>query len=613
MAGFSKIISKMELPKVNEDLIKGIRDEPLVNYVVAAFKTLESRYLKLVDWELITDETQFDPDEINIKHIKDPKSKKFTKRLSMNKSSFDLLRLHFKLRAKDGEMDKVCEILIFKQVKGYMFLLNGKKCYPLYQLVDASTYSTADRVSLKTNLLTLDLQKINKNIEDVNGTMFLAPIFIFNGFKKKIIPLLYYLATIGLNNTIRYFQFEDIIEIHRYKKYDKETQYCFRSLNGFYVKVLKYFFDNDMFTRSFVNMLVELLVECDSIENLESNEFWTGVLGSKFFISKDKDANLEKFIKGKGVIVSFNRLLDTIIRSNLRLDMYNKRDTYAILRWMMREYYVLKEKDNMDLKNKRIRLGEYIASYLIREFSGKMNMFLSESNVTLEMVSNLLNFGQNILIKAVSGAKASLLRYEGSVNDMDLFNRLKITTKGISALGENGSNAVNIKYRGIHPSYVGRLDLNTSGTSDPGLTTNLTTSCKMYGKFFVDEKEPNEYIKNFKKLYANYFNGEKLKVKKLDYFYSKLEKSEKALRRLEDISRFIEDDRFNSFDGYVVIDVTKPKPKLVRIKKSNVDNSFIKTIDTSKGKKKRKKKKDIVEETIPEKKKIKIKVKKKKI
>lgn len=605
---FSDIICKVPVAKVNEDLIYNIRQESLAEYVVDAFKTLESKHLKMTDWELITDESKFDPDQINVKHIKANKNKKYTKRLSMTRSRYDLLRMHFHLKASDGECDETLELLLFKTVKNYYYVIDGNKFYPIYQLLDSSTYTTKDFATLKSMLLPIAIKKIDSNITTVQGDVLYAPVFNLCIFKKKIKPILYYLATIGFNNTMRYFQMEDIIDVSRNKKYDKNEQYCFRTNKGFYIKVIKYFFDNDLFTRNVVNMLHGEMEDCESTQDLHSNEYWTIRLGSRYISSTNSQ---DLLIKGKGIIVSFHRLLDRIIKKNLKHIVYNKRDSYAIVRWMMRDFYDIKAKDNMDLKNKRIRLAEYIAAYVIKKLSGKMNSFLAESNVKLEDVQKLIAHDKNMIIRTVIGSKAPLLRYDNSVNDMDLFTALKYSSKGPSSIGEKGGNSINIKYRGIHTSYVSRLDLNTSGSSDPGLSGIITPFCELHGKFFSEEPEPDNWSKNFKKLYSNYFNGSKLKVKKLDYFYSKMKKSEKALRRLEDIKCFIDDDPYNDMNGYIAIDVTKNKPKLIRIKRKGEITDYIKDDETDKKKKKKKKstkKKEVVDNVIEPKKKTVIRI-----
>ena len=72
MATFKQFLSSKEnenpnASRFNEDLIYKIREEPLCEYIIKAFRILESKYLKIIDWELITDETKFDINKINVK------------------------------------------------------------------------------------------------------------------------------------------------------------------------------------------------------------------------------------------------------------------------------------------------------------------------------------------------------------------------------------------------------------------------------------------------------------------------------------------------------------------------------------------------------------------
>ena len=49
-----------------------------------------------------------------------------------------------------------------------------------------------------------------------------------------------------------------------------------------------------------------------------------------------------------------------------------------------------------------------------------------------------------------------------------MFVALKFTINGIGSIGQNNSNTIGVKYRGLHTSYIGRLDLNSSSSSEPG-------------------------------------------------------------------------------------------------------------------------------------------------
>ena len=56
-----------------------------------------------------------------------------------------------------------------------------------------------------------------------------------------------------------------------------------------------------------------------------------------------------------------------------------------------------------------------------------------------------------------------MLRYDDNVNDLDIFGKLKVTFKGPNSLGNNNDNSISTRYRGLNPSYLGKLDINVCG------------------------------------------------------------------------------------------------------------------------------------------------------
>ena len=96
----------------------------------------------------------------------------------------------------------------------------------------------------------------------------------------------------------------------------------------------------------------------------------------------------------------------------------------------------------------------------------------------------------DFLIKAMT--RDSLINCTGMVNDLDVFSSLKFTYKGVSGLGESASS-IPRQYRQVHPSHIGRLDLNAVSTSDPGLTGMLCPMAELYDGSFSDVSEPNTW------------------------------------------------------------------------------------------------------------------------
>lgn len=87
---------------------------------------------------------------------------------------------------------------------------------------------------------------------------------------------------------------------------------------------------------------------------------------------------------------------------------------------------------------------------------------------------------------------------------------------------------------------------------------------ELYGKFFTDEQEPQSWDTNFGNMYKNYFNGETLPVKPLNYFYNKEKNSRKGLRQLDSIQSFIEDDPHIG-NKNLFFDVRKDKVKIITL------------------------------------------------
>lgn len=55
------------------------------------------------------------------------------------------------------------------------------------------------------------------------------------------------------------------------------------------------------------------------------------------------------------------------------------------------------------------------------------------------------------------------------------------------------------RYRGLHHSFIGHIDLTVCGNSDPGTSGLLTPYSKMDGLYFDDSMEPDDSIFAFKR------------------------------------------------------------------------------------------------------------------
>ena len=157
---------------------------------------------------------------------------------------------------------------------------------------------------------------------------------------------------------------------------------------------------------------------------------------------------------------------------------------------MMMQFNELRMKDNLDLSTKRLRDNEYVASLLTIELSRRLNRVLSlGEKATIDNYRELFKFPGDILIQKMHNS--GVLRFNDNVNDMGFFSKFKYTNKGPHSLGSKNSNNIGIRYRGIHPSHLSKLDIFVCGNSDPG-TSGLLSPFSDMGSFYFDDSNEED-------------------------------------------------------------------------------------------------------------------------
>ena len=77
-----------------------------------------------------------------------------------------------------------------------------------------------------------------------------------------------------------------------------------------------------------------------------------------------------------------------------------------------------------------------------------------------------------------------------SILGKDLYQKLYLIGKVSNSLGMRSERNISIKYRSCHPSYLGKLDLNTCSASSPGLNGCISPFAKTDRLWFDRKKEP---------------------------------------------------------------------------------------------------------------------------
>ena len=112
-----------------------------------------------------------------------------------------------------------------------------------------------------------------------------------------------------------------------------------------------------------------------------------------------------------------------------------------------------------------------------------------------------------------------------------------------SSLGEQSSKIISQKYRNIHPSYLGKIDLNVSSNSDVGMSGAFTPFMELFDNFYFNPNpEPCDAGYHIHQEIAEYYNSDTCQAKGFPV--------EISFDSLEDYLKFINEyDSSVQFDG----------------------------------------------------------------
>ncbi len=83
-----------------------------------------------------------------------------------------------------------------------------------------------------------------------------------------------------------------------------------------------------------------------------------------------------------------------------------------------------------------------------------------------------------------------------------------------SSLGEQSSKIISQKYRNIHPSYFGKIDLNVSSNSDVGMSGAFTPFMELFDNFYFNPNpEPCDMGYQIHQEIAEYYNSDTCQAK----------------------------------------------------------------------------------------------------
>lgn len=508
-------------PKFNEKFFKR-SDDDLINalkHVIYSAERDSTFKIKILSFDIIDDYDDvnhvlwsYEESIINKGKIPTPEEASNNKKSSSNKkkdnqfaylnlkdSDLKVIKVTYYIEInekKNGLVNDTVEVYIAipRIIDGFYFRLNGNVYSAMYQIVDASTYnnSTAKNakkqsITFKTIFMPIRVYRYSTNLVDFNGEAVYVNYFIANMFKKSLLLIKYLLAKFGFYGCMQFLHLDKIDIVKNLRGIDLTNNYIF-PVKEYYIIIPKLEYDSIQIAQSFVYTVFICINNMnEDITDVHGPELYIKSLGLEF-TSKDLEAVYDK---GLNILASLEFIYDDMTRDDLHLPWDDKKDVYSVLRWMMYEFTSLRQKDNLDISTKKVRYAEYLASYYATRLAmGIYRVSDKGDRADLATIRKAILIPPMYLINAIT--RCQLVNYKNCVNDLDSLIALKYTYKGISGIGEK-SNAISGAYRSIHPSHLGRVDIDSSSNSDPGISGTICPLATLYDGHFTEYEEPSTW------------------------------------------------------------------------------------------------------------------------
>ena len=459
--------------------------------------------IKILSFEVIEDYATIQ--EVMYKYEEETQLNKRKKKpntyeyVNLKDSDVKILKVKYYISAKEKEQELDVMIIVPRIVDKYYFRIGGNYYSAMYQIVDASTYNNSTslnpkkpNITLKTTFSPIRVYRNSGSIDTLNENDVKINYYTIRVFNKSFNAFKYLLAKFGLYETLN---ISGITCISVTDKPINNDDYYTLTKNGIYVNIPKVVYNNDLTAQTLFLCIYTSILKETKYNDIFKNTFWIESLGGEF--------NNYSVMKGDSVLKSIESVYDISTKESIMLPEECKCDVYRIILWMMREFNYLKNKDNLDISTKKVRYAEYIASlYAMKLSQGIYRLSDSGNRVTIEQIKKSINIRPTYLLESIT--KCKLINYRNLVNDLDSLIAIKYTYKGISGIGEKNSRNVPNVIRYIHPSHIGRVDLDASPKSDPGMSGVLCPLVELHQGHFSKFQEPNYWEDEFTKVMDQY-------------------------------------------------------------------------------------------------------------
>ena len=377
--------------QLNVGLMNKEFDRPLVEYIFDAFKGFEILpNIKILGYEWEPDEDKYDVNDHVIR--RNSNKNKAIKNIAETRCGVMYIDIEVSGLDKNGDTKvhyiKKPIVIPIQDEKGY-YMIKGKKCYLIYQMVDKMLYPSFGAVTIKS-LMPICVKTTKEDFEDMDGNVHTIPIYSIQIFKTAINILLIY-SHLTISKTLGFMEVDRWIRVESkdrtYPKSDKLLLFDCGKKSDIIVAVDKEMFEKEIYVRSITGCLIALFQETKiAFADIDNWEQWMIIVGGKNTIRR-----------GIYQHIFFNRLLDDVTRKELKINDYDKQNIYYLLRWIVQNYHTLWAKDNLSMINKRLRCNEYIGSFVTAEVSKRINRIVSLGDkATIREYMNLFKFPKHL-------------------------------------------------------------------------------------------------------------------------------------------------------------------------------------------------------------------------
>ena len=515
-------------PKFNEELFKR-SDEDVIEYLKKIilscqqdnFFTIKVKGFKVIDgYQDVNDTLCRYQDFLQSKGSSRSKNEEDNRYnfIDLKESALKLLVVTYYISIK-GEHDTI-DVLIAvpRVVDKFYFLINGSYYSAMYQIVDASTYNNANNakpdshcVTLKTTLQPIRIFRNtlsgDRALLTTKGEALVCTQYDCMVFNKSVPTTLYIFAEYGYYKGMQFLGIGQGIIITD-KDMNNDDFYTFQpqSKDGMrkgttlFINVAKILYNGNYVIQHVIYALCINIDKNASFDNIFTKDYWVNRLGKCYTSSPAADT----LDKGTKVLQSIRGIYDIETREDIQLPEEYKANVFRIIQWMINEYNNLKLKDNLNIMTKKVRCSSYIAAmYASKLSTGIYRLSHQGKRADLSYIRKAIVTNPMFLVSQMT--KCQLINFRNIVTDMDSFLALKCTYKGVSGIGESGSNSIPKIIRHLDVSNMGVLDPDASAPTDPGISGSLVPLLKTYGNgYFSDFQEPLTWDSEYMKLVSQY-------------------------------------------------------------------------------------------------------------